>query len=373
MGRQIAGLGLLVLALNLLSCDELLEPQAKVTRGQGSGSIDQMQAVAYNGPRARIAVANFDQKAAKGYRQLGEGMADMLATELVNTNRYIVLERQELGAVTAEQDLARSGRVMPGTGAPTGQIEGAELLVMGAITEFEPNYQGGGVGAVLLNRRHPAAAGGGIKQAYVAIDLRVVDTRTSRIVAATSVTGKATDIGGLIGGVVGGGRSRLGLGLGAFRNTPMEKAVRVCLAKAIQFVVSRTPANYYHYDQAGRPAAAGPAAQNVPVETIRATPAGQPAPAQPAPAQPAPAQPAQAQPAPAQPAPAGALPARVYVAFAEVKVYEKPDATAKVVGTATRGTALPVQAQEGQWYFVTLAGGKGGWLLKAFTSATAPK
>jgi len=354
MSRRLSLMLAVGFAVGLAGCDELLQPQATVTGGMNSGTIDQAQAVAYNGPRARIAVATFDDKSAKGYRKIGNGMADMLATELVNTNRYIVLERQELGAVTAEQDLARSGRVMPGTEAPTGQIEGAELLVMGAVTEFEPDYQGGGLGAILLNPRHPAGAGAAIKQAHVAIDLRVVDARTSRIVAATSVTGRATDIAAGLGGVIGGGRSRLGIGLSGFRNTPMEKAVRVCLANAVQFVVSRTPANYYHYGATGQPMGAA----------VAPPPPPQPAVEQPTPPQPA--QPAAVQPAP----PAGGLPPQVYVAFGTVRVYEKPDASSKTIANATRGTALKVQAQEGDWYFVALPDGQGAWILKAFVSTT---
>jgi len=183
---RLAATFLVVLAIALAGCESLLEPQATVTGGLNSPTIAQAQAVPYNGPRARIAVVSFDQKAAKGYGRVGDGLADMLATELVNTNRFIVLERQELGAVMAEQDLARSGRVSAATGAPTGQIEGAELLVTGAVTAFEPNYQGGSVGGILLSRRHPGGLGAGLKQAYVAIDMRIIDARTSRIVGSVA-------------------------------------------------------------------------------------------------------------------------------------------------------------------------------------------
>jgi len=386
MRKYLTCASVLLLAVAMVGCDELLQPQATVTGGQNSPTIGQAQAMAYNGPRARVAVIAFDNKTGKGHR-IGEGMAEMLTTELLNTNRYIVLERRELGAVTAEQDLARSGRVQAGTGAATGQIEGAELLVMGAITEFEPNMQGGGVGAILLNRRHPAGLGGGFKQAHLAIDLRVVDSRTSRIVAATTVTGRATDIGGALGGVIGGGSSRLGLGLSGYRNTPMEKAVRVCLSKAVQFVVSRTPQNYYHYDAQGRPAGgmapapavAVPAPVPVPQPAAVPQPGQTPVPPPPPPGagtvpQPVP-QPAP-QPAPAPPQPgvgAAALPAQVYVSIASARVYQKPSASSTALATVTRGTALRVQAQEGMWYAVQLPTGNLGWIMKALTATTRPQ
>jgi len=372
-------LGLLLLCSGCAELNSMVNPQPQVTGGLNTGTIGQMQAQPYNGPKARIAVLDFDQKSARGYARIGSGMADMLATELLNTNRFIVLERQKLSGVLAEQDLVRSGRIQPGTGAPTGQVEGAELLVTGAITEFEPNYQGGGIGIGGGHvGHHHAGIGGiglGLKQAYVAMDLRIVDTRTSRIVAATTVTGKASDVGIGIGGAGFGHHSMLGGGLGVFRRTPMEKAVRQCLAQAVAFVVSRTPANYYHYNDTGQPVQPAPAGQPGVAPTVVTPTVVTPTVVQPGQATPQPTpQPTQPTPPPAEAAPQpGALPAQVYVAFATVNVYEKPDANSQMVATASKATALRVQAEEGAWYFVTLPDGKSGWVLKAFTSPTAPQ
>jgi hypothetical protein len=63
-------------------------------------------------------------------------------------------------------------------------------------------------------------------------------------VAAASVEGKATNIalGGItnIGGV-------LPVAMGGFSKTPTEKAIRVCIQKAVEFIASQTPAVYYRY------------------------------------------------------------------------------------------------------------------------------
>jgi len=233
---------LCILAAGVWSCQTT--PTAKVTSG-GGPSIAQAQQEAYNGPKARIAIAQFKDKTGKGWwsGQIGDGMADMLATSLFNTNRYIVLERHILGDVLAEQDLGASGRVKKQTAAPIGQLEGAELLITGAVTEFEPGTSG--VGGDLGGTVGKVFGGvlGGIRKAHIAIDVRVVDTRTSRLVAATSVEGEATDynLGGMaIGSSVGGS-------LGGYSKTPMEKAVRVALGEAVNFIVSQTPQTYYHF------------------------------------------------------------------------------------------------------------------------------
>jgi curli biogenesis system outer membrane secretion channel CsgG len=305
--------------------------------------------MAYDGPQARVAVSRFTDKSGKGWwtGAIGDGMADMMATALFNTNRYIVMERQQLGDVLKEQDLGASGRIKQETAAPIGQIEGAELLITGAVTEFEGAASGGTgriggrVGSIL------GAIGGGFKKAHMAIDVRVIDTRTSRIVAATSVEGSATDVSGLgaLGGAVGGGA--LGGALGGWSKTPTEKALRICIQKAVDFIVSKTPAQYYHYTPGGG----------------AAKPAAKPAAATPAPAPPAAATPAPAPPASSTPATPQAQESLVEVTGTSVNLRSGPATNYPVVGNAKRGDKLPLVGESGDWFQVRLPDGKDGWIF----------
>jgi len=231
-------LALSVAVVTLGSSCAAVQPSATVTSGGGPG-ISEAQSVPYNGPKARITVAKFVDKSAKSYGEIGQGMTEMITTALFHSNRFIVLERGELGEVLREQDLGASGRIKKGTEAPIGEIEGAELLVVGAITEFEPNA-GGFAGGTTTGF---FGVGVGGRTAHIAIDIRIIDARTSRILAAQSVEGKAQDIGGLAGIAVG----PLAHGFGAFAKTPMEKALRVCLQTAVNFIARQTPAQYYRY------------------------------------------------------------------------------------------------------------------------------
>jgi curli biogenesis system outer membrane secretion channel CsgG len=275
-GRVVAavGVGLLVaIAVPGVGYAQLIAPKATVTSPEGP-SIDEAQGEAYDGPKARIAISRFRDKTGKGWwtGAIGDGMADMLATALFHTNRYIVLERQTVSDVLREQDLGASGRIQKGTEAPIGQIEGAELLVTGAVTEFEGAQSGvgggiGGIGGLGTAGRILGGLAGGIKKAHMAIDMRVIDTRTSRIVAATSVEGEATDfaLGGALAGAGGGGA--LGGALGGWSKTPTEKALRICLQEAVKFIASKTPQTYYHYGTGGQPVAA---VKTVPAATSQA-------------------------------------------------------------------------------------------------------
>lgn len=231
-----------------------LPGSASVREGDGA-DIESAQLEAYNGPKARIAVTAFEDKIGGGHRPYwkaayGSGLRDMLTTELFQTNRYIVLERQNLKAVMDEQDLGASGRVKKETAAPTGELEGAEILVKAAITGFEPGTGGGKVkvGNKLTGKAGSLidSLGGSVSRASIAMDLRLIDTKTGRIIAATSVEGSATSIkaGGKASGVDQYGS------LSGFAKTPMETAMRECMNQAVIWVVKQTPQNYMHFDPA---------------------------------------------------------------------------------------------------------------------------
>jgi curli biogenesis system outer membrane secretion channel CsgG len=193
---------------------------ARVVSSSGGPTITQAQQEAYNGPKQRIAVKAFEYKAARGSREIGNGMSDMLADSLFNSGRFIVLERENIKEVIEEQDFGASGRVKKETAAPIGEIEGAQLLIRGSITQFEPNCRGGSV--ILLSA----------KQACVSINLRIVDAKTGRVVNATTVEGTSTTAGG---GLIFA-TAPLPIGLGAWSKTPMETAIRDAIEKAVQFI-----------------------------------------------------------------------------------------------------------------------------------------
>jgi curli biogenesis system outer membrane secretion channel CsgG len=139
-------------------------PSATVVSSSGGPTIQQAQQEPYAGVKKRIAVKAFEFKAAGGGSgEVGRGMSDMLANSLFNTNRFIVLERENIKEVIEEQDFGATGRVKRETAAPIGEIEGAELIIRGSVTEFEPKCKGG---ALLI-----VAA----QQACVTINLRIVD------------------------------------------------------------------------------------------------------------------------------------------------------------------------------------------------------
>jgi curli biogenesis system outer membrane secretion channel CsgG len=184
--------------------------------------IAQAQEEPAQGPKRRIAVMPFDVKISRG-ASVGSGMSDMLADALVNSNRFIVLERQHVKDVITEQDFGRSGRVKRETAPQIGEIEGAQILIRGAVTTFEPECSGATLAVV------------GIKQACVAINMRIIDAKTGRVLNATTVDGSAMTAG--VGLTANLPMTPLPLGLGGWSKTPMERAIRNCIDSAVQHIV----------------------------------------------------------------------------------------------------------------------------------------
>jgi curli biogenesis system outer membrane secretion channel CsgG len=270
--RRAAGLGLFVVLL-VTGCGTTSE----VTKG-GGATIGETQAEAYNGPKARIAVGRIidktggaDKKTSISY-QLGVlrrksssfesvdaenitgGIRDLLTTALFQSDRFIVLEREAISDVLVEQEFSASGRVGEQSRIPTGQIEGAELLVVGALTAFDAGAAGGVAFPLpipLNHGRDAAILDLEYRKGYVAMDLRVIDVRTGRIVSTVSVDGTARKFGAGVSGIVGtrhGGAVRLPVLLSGFANTPVEKAISEMVDAAVTNIVEKTPPVYFHHD-----------------------------------------------------------------------------------------------------------------------------
>lgn len=330
MNRVIAILLVLATVPLLSGCPSGAGTTTNVRQGSGQ-NIQAAQAEAYNGPKARIAVARFENKTADSYNwynpSIGDGMADMLTTALVNSGRYIVLERESLDTVLNEQDLGASGRIKQGTAAAIGEIEGAELLIVAAVTEFDDNSGGtrGGVGG--FGGGVFGAIAGGSKSAHMAIDLRVVDATSSRILAATSVEGEAKDfnIGGALGGYFGGGA--LGGGLQSWKNTPREKALRQVINEAVNYVISVTPAEYMRHGGSS-PAAAPAAASSV-------SGSGE----------------------------------RVVITASSLNVRSGPGSDNPAQFSLPSGSIVDVLVRSGDWIQVRDSQGRSGWVAAAYTVA----
>ena len=144
---------------------------------------------AYAADKPVLAVLKFQDESGVMPLQGGVGrvLTNILGTELAARDAFTVVERRKLAAVLEEQDLAQSGRLKPGEGAKIGQLTGAQYLVMGTVTAFEDNEKTQVSGGGLFHRTKVETVSQG---AYLAVDLRVVDTTSGVVAYARTIEGR---------------------------------------------------------------------------------------------------------------------------------------------------------------------------------------
>jgi curli biogenesis system outer membrane secretion channel CsgG len=218
MDRDWLALLGVILLLGLPGCGA----SAKVI-DKGGPTIAEAQAEPATGEKLRIAVMGFDNKTRW---DVGRGMRAMLTSTLFRSGEFIVLEREELSDVLLEQQLGTTGVVSDETAVPSGEVEGAQVLIYGTVTEFEPGQRGA------------VTSAGGAQQAHVAIDLRIVDAVTSRVLSTTTVEGKATDVSLSSQALTYVGVSPLYY-MEVWNNTPVGSAIRLCIEEAVEHIVSQ--------------------------------------------------------------------------------------------------------------------------------------
>jgi curli biogenesis system outer membrane secretion channel CsgG len=160
--------------------------------------------------------------------EVARDLTDMLTNELAATNKFKMVERAKLDKVLDEQDLADSGRIKKSTGAKIGQLTGAQYLVVASVTSFETNTRGTGGGVSFRG----ISVGGKKEDAYLSVDLRVIDTTTGEIEYSRSIEGRASS-GGLSVGLYRGG---FGGALSKYENTPTGKAIRAAVVEISDYL-----------------------------------------------------------------------------------------------------------------------------------------
>ena len=188
-------------------------------------------APAIPGPKRTVAVADFNNKTdfllQYGQVDVGGGLAAMLTTALVESGQFIVVERARLSSVLSEQELAAAG--MAPHGSPMGQLLGAQLMIMGSVTEFSQSAKGKGFGIGFGSNGRRLGLAGRSRTGTVGLDIRVIDTVSSEVVASYSVreSVKAKAVG------LNFADGDFNLSHSNFKKTPIGQAARKAIGAAV--------------------------------------------------------------------------------------------------------------------------------------------
>ena len=182
--------------------------------------------------KIRIAVSNFENNSTWSWwgDNLGRAAADELATQLVQTGKFTVIERAQLDAILQEQNLGASGAVTSATAAKVGKLLGVQLLLTGSITAFSIKRTSIGMRGI----------GGSYSNAESKVDARLVNTDTGEVMIVAVGQGNKRMGGGYFKGVSAEQTFDQGAAQEALR--PAVEQVVVKLAEQTASLQSMTPA-----------------------------------------------------------------------------------------------------------------------------------
>jgi curli biogenesis system outer membrane secretion channel CsgG len=175
-----------------------------------------------------IAILDFENKAYFPYRwNLGQGIRDRLVDELVNSQRYTVLNRADIQDVIRELEMQKSPRFRKEGRLDKGRLKNVKYLIKGAVTDFS-HVEGGGfrgfVGKIGI--------GGGGQMAVVSVTLYVTEVETGEVIVSRSFSGNAW-AGELD---VSATYKSVNFGASSFSRTPLGEATTEVIKKCIESI-----------------------------------------------------------------------------------------------------------------------------------------
>lgn len=193
---------------------------------------------------------------------LGEGLSEMLITELSKINKFQVLETTQLGTLKDEIQMGQDGWVEPSEKVEKGGFAAADFMFTGKVTRYGSKESKIGLGGFV-----PGNVGNlGVRQtlADVRIDWRLVDAASRKVIMAGSATANHKGTGFDVGVNVGGSGGQIGFGNKEFMDSALGKATVAALSQITDALTPLTlPESGRHKQKtavAGKEAAATSAA-----------------------------------------------------------------------------------------------------------------
>ncbi len=187
--------------------------------------------------KKRVAVLKFGATGKFGAFEgwdVGDGLAAQMATALQQSGCFTVIDRLALAGLLREQELALTGIAAKESAVRVGKLSGAQILIKGEITEFEPTTSGSGMTLGLGFIKVPLGIrlGGESQTSHVAMDVRLIDASTGQVLQSHRVEGKSSASGLSLGldnrfASIGGEH---------FTKTPLGQATRQALVEAVGLI-----------------------------------------------------------------------------------------------------------------------------------------
>jgi curli biogenesis system outer membrane secretion channel CsgG len=184
-----------------------------------------------------ISVAKTDSSGVASWQPaMGEGLAQMIITEMASLPNFKILESVALDDLRAERALGDSGEVAASQSVKKGQWKGADYTFKSTVTRFgskAQNYGGGGIPVPTPFGIGRSGFGVHTTENEVQIDWRIIDNASREIVSGA--TGRA------VGVEKGSSFNFSAMGTGGFNNNRefMDSALGKATMKALAQIIDK--------------------------------------------------------------------------------------------------------------------------------------
>ena len=169
---------------------------------------------------------------------MGEGLGEMLTTELGKINKFQMLEINQIGDLKNEINMGEDGWVDQAQKVDKGGFAAADFMFTAKVTRFGSKESHIGLGGFV-----PGNFGNlGIKQSVsdVRIDWRLVDVATRKIIKTGSGTAEQKGMGFNIGTDIGGSGGHIGFDNKEFMDSALGRATEMAMKQIISDVQTTT-------------------------------------------------------------------------------------------------------------------------------------
>lgn len=236
---------------------DLKLPPVKPKGGKGAAGdqapTEKSKLPSYTGPKKRLAVMDMEVKITASASaeptttggvvstttinippptDFGTGLTEMLTTALVDSGRFILLERKALADIQAEQQLAQSGAMEESSAPAKGKLLGAQALVRGAVTEYAYRRSSTGGTASFLQG---IGVGTSRAEAAVVLDIRLYSSVTGQILDSAKAEGRAASSAVSLDV----NREDYKMSASGFSQTPLGQASRQAIERAVAGIIAR--------------------------------------------------------------------------------------------------------------------------------------
>ncbi|MBU0548234.1 MAG: hypothetical protein KJ710_00185 [Candidatus Omnitrophica bacterium] len=172
----------------------------------------------YSGPKAKIAVSDFELKTSGLNADVGQGLKEYFISILDNTKRFVIITPQE-----------------------------TDLIISVGIVQFVPENSGGKSGVAGGGSAASSFMGGllgtPLNKATMQLSLRIVDRTTSNVISSRDIQIQAVENPG---NKINTPHDKVfKAGLSEYAGTPMGEVIYECLLEAARYISINVPLNYY--------------------------------------------------------------------------------------------------------------------------------